>query len=204
MKRGKSFYIFWIVMFVLINFIGFGIAGILMLFQGDLTKSMEEDEDNEEKQFAMIEELKESNQYDIYNWYTKTCDEEYREDVDRIVQEAGIEDYYVVEYEESYAIVDMSSVQYSCEIRGGAQYLLAEKQPLYVDEASGMPVLQCVAHADGYLGHPGPGIIMFALLAALIVGIIIITDVVWLVVLIVVLIVNFVKKKKQLKGGTNL
>lgn len=180
--------------FILVNFLGFGIGGILMLFQGDLIKSIEKEQKNEEKQLAVIEELRDSGEYDIYDMFSGVCEEKYQEDVDRILKEKGIVDYYIVEYEGSCAIVDMSSLQYSCDIRSGDKYLLVEKEPVYVDETSRIPVFQCVAHADGYLGHPGPGIIIFGFFGYMVMGITVILDVIWLIVL---LIVKLVSKKQQ-------
>lgn len=180
--------------FILVNFLGFGIGGILMLFQGDLIKSIEKEQKNEEKQLAVIEELRDSGEYDIYDMFSGVCEEKYQEDVDRILKEKGIVDYYIVEYEGSCAIVDMYSLQYSCDIRSGDKYLLVEKEPVYVDETSQIPVFQCVAHADGYLGHPGPGIIIFGFFGYMVMGITVILDVIWLIVL---LIVKLVSKKQQ-------
>lgn len=193
MKKRSTFQIVWIIIFVLVNILGFGIGGILMLFQGNLTKSIEEEQKNEEKQLAAIEELRDSGEYDIYELFSKFCEEKYQEDVDRITKEKGIEDYYTVEYGDSCAIVDMSSLQYSCDIRLGDKYLLVEREPVYVDETSQIPVFQCVAHADGYLGHPGPETIIFGFFGAVVMGITVILDVIWLMVL---LIVKLVKKKQ--------
>lgn len=194
MKKKSTFQIVWMKIFILVNFLGFGIGGILMLFQGDLIKSIEKEQKNEEKQLAVIEELRDSGEYDIYDMFSGVCEEKYQEDVDRILKEKGIVDYYIVEYEGSCAIVDMSSLQYSCDIRSGDKYLLVEKEPVYVDETSQIPVLQCVAHADGYLGHPGPGIIIFGFFGYMVMGITVILDVIWLIVL---LIVKLVSKKQQ-------
>ncbi len=194
MKKKSTFQIVWMKIFILVNFLGFGIGGILMLFQGDLIKSIEKEQKNEEKQLAVIEELRDSGEYDIYDMFSGVCEEKYQEDVDRILKEKGIVDYYIVEYEGSCAIVDMSSLQYSCDIRSGDKYLLVEKEPVYVDETSQIPVFQCVAHADGYLGHPGPGIIIFGFFGYMVMGITVILDVIWLIVL---LIVKLVSKKQQ-------
>lgn len=194
MKKKSTFQIVWMKIFILVNFLGFGIGGILMLFQGNLIKSIEKEQKNEEKQLAVIEELRDSGEYDIYDMFSGVCEEKYQEDVDRILKEKGIVDYYIVEYEGSCAIVDMSSLQYSCDIRSGDKYLLVEKEPVYVDETSQIPVLQCVAHADGYLGHPGPGIIIFGFFGYMVMGITVILDVIWLIVL---LIVKLVSKKQQ-------
>lgn len=194
MKKKSTFQIVWMIIFILVNFLGFGIGGILMLFQGNLIKSIEKEQKNEEKQLAVIEELRDSGEYDIYDMFSGVCEEKYQEDVDRILKEKGIVDYYIVEYEGSCAIVDMSSLQYSCDIRSGDKYLLVEKEPVYVDETSQIPVLQCVAHADGYLGHPGPGIIIFGFFGYMVMGITVILDVIWLIVL---LIVKLVSKKQQ-------
>lgn len=194
MKKKSTFQIVWVILFVLVNILGFGIGGILMLFQGNLIKSIEEDQKNEEKQLAVIEELRNSGEYDIYDMFSGVCEEKYQEDVDRILEENGIEDYYTVEYEDSCAIVDMSSLQYSCDIRCGDKYLLVEKEPVYVDEISQISVFQCVAHADGYLGHPGPGVIIFGFFASVVMGITVVLDVIWLIVL---LIVKLVSKKQQ-------
>lgn len=194
MKKKSTFQIVWMKIFILVNFLGFGIGGILMLFQGDLIKSIEKEQKNEEKQLAVIEELRDSGEYDIYDMFSGVCEEKYQEDVDRILKEKGIVDYYIVEYEGSCAIVDMSSLQYSCDIRLGDKYLLVEKEPVYVDETSQIPVFQCVAHADGYLGHPGPGIIIFGFFGYMVMGITVILDVIWLIVL---LIVKLVSKKQQ-------
>lgn len=194
MKKKSTFQIVWMKIFILVNFLGFGIGGILMLFQGNLIKSIEKEQKNEEKQLAVIEELRDSGEYDIYDMFSGVCEEKYQEDVDRILKEKGIVDYYIVEYEGSCAIVDMSSLQYSCDIRSGDKYLLVEKEPVYVDKTSQIPVLQCVAHADGYLGHPGPGIIIFGFFGYMVMGITVILDVIWLIVL---LIVKLVSKKQQ-------
>lgn len=194
MKKKSTFQIVWMKIFILVNFLGFGIGGILMLFQGDLIKSIEKEQKNEEKQLAVIEELRDSGEYDIYDMFSGVCEEKYQEDVDRILKEKGIVDYYIVEYEGSCAIVDMYSLQYSCDIRSGDKYLLVEKEPVYVDETSQIPVFQCVAHADGYLGHPGPGIIIFGFFGYMVMGITVILDVIWLIVL---LIVKLVSKKQQ-------
>lgn len=194
MKKKSTFQIVWMKIFILVNFLGFGIGGILMLFQGDLIKSIEKEQKNEEKQLAVIEELRDSGEYDIHDMFSGGCEEKYQEDVDRILKEKGIVDYYIVEYEGSCAIVDMSSLQYSCDIRLGDKYLLVEKEPVYVDETSQIPVFQCVAHADGYLGHPGPGIIIFGFFGYMVMGITVILDVIWLIVL---LIVKLVSKKQQ-------
>lgn len=194
MKKKSTFQIVWMIIFILVNFLGFGIGGILMLFQGNLIKSIEKEQKNEEKQLAVIEELRDSGEYDIYDMFSGVCEEKYQEDVDRILKEKGIVDYYIVEYEGSCAIVDMSSLQYSCDIRSGDKYLLVEKEPVYVDETSQIPVFQCVAHADGYLGHPGPGIIIFGFFGYMVMGITVILDVIWLIVL---LIVKLVSKKQQ-------
>lgn len=194
MKKKSTFQIVWMKIFILVNFLGFGIGGILMLFQGNLIKSIEKEQKNEEKQLAVIEELRDSGEYDIYDMFSGVCEEKYQEDVDRILKEKGIVDYYIVEYEGSCAIVDMSSLQYSCDIRSGDKYLLVEKEPVYVDETSQIPVFQCVAHADGYLGHPGPGIIIFGFFGYMVMGITVILDVIWLIVL---LIVKLVSKKQQ-------
>lgn len=194
MKKKSTFQIVWMIIFILVNFLGFGIGGILMLFQGNLIKSIEKEQKNEEKQLAVIEELRDSGEYDIYDMFSGVCEEKYQEDVDRILKEKGIVDYYIVEYEGSCAIVDMSSLQYSCDIRSGDKFLLVEKEPVYVDETSQIPVFQCVAHADGYLGHPGPGIIIFGFFGYMVMGITVILDVIWLIVL---LIVKLVSKKQQ-------
>lgn len=194
MKKKSTFQIVWMIIFILVNFLGFGIGGILMLFQGNLIKSIEKEQKNEEKQLAVIEELRDSGEYDIYDMFSGVCEEKYQEDVDRILKEKGIVDYYIVEYEGSCAIVDMYSLQYSCDIRSGDKYLLVEKEPVYVDETSQIPVFQCVAHADGYLGHPGPGIIIFGFFGYMVMGITVILDVIWLIVL---LIVKLVSKKQQ-------
>ena len=190
MKKKSIFQIVWMIIFVLVNILGFGIGGILMLFQGNLTKSIEEEQKNEEKQLAVIEELRDSGEYDIYDMFSGGCGEKYQEDVDRILEENGIEDYYTIVYEDSCAIVDMSFLQYSCDIRFGDKYLLVEKEPVYVDETSQIPVLQCVAHADGYLGNPGPEIIIFGFFGYMVMGITVILDVIWLIVLLIVKLVH--------------
>lgn len=190
MKKRSAFQIVGIIIFVLVNILGFGIGGLFMLCQNSLTKGIEEEEKNEEKQLAVIEELRDSGKYDIYELFSAVCEERYREDVDRIIKEKGIEDYYIIEYEDSCAVVDMSSLQYSCEIRLGDKYLLVEKEPVYVDETSQIPIFQCVAHADGYLGHPGPERILFGFFGAMGMGITVLVDVIWLIVLLIVKLVN--------------
>ena len=192
-EKKSTFRIIWMIIFVLVNILGFGIGGILMLFQVNLKKSIEEDQKKEEKQLAVIEELRDSGEYDIYEMFSGMCESKYQEDVDRIVEENGIEDYYTVEYEDSCAIIDMYSLQYSCDIRCGDKYLLVEKEPVYVDETSQISVFQCVAHADGYLGHPGPGVIIFGFFAFMVMGITVVFDVIWLIVLLIVKLVS----KKQ-------
>ncbi len=190
----------WVIILIVVNVVGLGFAGIMFLGQYNLTKSMNESRDEEQKKSETIEQMKDLGTYDCYDEFTRVCESMYQEDVDRILEEHSFEnetEYYLVEYGDSCAIVDMRDVQYTCDIRGGDTYLLVEKEPEFIDEQSELPILKCVAYADGFLGHPSPFEAIFGIAGIFIFAGVIVLDVIWCMVFMIVGIV------RKIKSGAN-
>lgn len=191
LKKKNSTWLVFGILFLIVNVIGLGLGGLLAVGQVSLSRSLKEERENEKQQAELIEEMKNSGKYNVYDAYSYEAEPEWQAEVTRIVEENALNEYVVVYDNSKCVIVDMSSVSYRSKVQAGENYILTEKEPIYQEEQSKIAVVRCVAQSEGFLGHPGPGEILLGFFAGTILFITIFVD---FVLFFVFLIVGLKKK----------